>query len=147
MRGKGTESENCCCPSQTLPCTRKNWKNLKGGMGQRIGEGVVRELHHCQALCEQCLILEVSFPPSTSSVPTHHLRSSSRLTSLCNSLLPLNSHLHCDPHHAGWHVVTNTRHHKGSHAALILFQSWNQGLRSFPNPHCIQHSAGLSKSS
>lgn len=89
---------------------------VRGGHGQRTPSlsGTVRNWKHLSL-------------PSTSSTPTHHLRSSSRLTSLCSVLLPLNSHLHCDPHHARWYVVTDALHHKGSHAALVLFPSWKQG--------------------
>ena len=83
--------------------------------------------------------------PSTSSHPTHHLRSSSRLTSLCNSTLPLNSCKHFNPHHVLWYVITDVLHQKGSRAALVLFLSWKQGTlpRSFHTPPCIPHSAGL----
>ena len=78
--------------------------------------------------------------------PTHPSKSSSRLTSWCNSWCPLNSHHHLDPHFGTWLLM----HHivKACRSLPRLVSSPETGHSALdPFISCIWYSTGLSKSS
>lgn len=124
----GRECDCCCHPVRLSPGPRENWITSRaGGRDEGEGEGQRNPSWSSPTLLVP-RIGSVHFTALHLLKSYYALRSSSRLTSLCNSPLSLSSY------QALWCVRAEALHHKVLCTALAWFLPWKQVTLMYAGP-------------